>query len=168
VCGPRSYLANEEKYKEIKAEILGGSSSEGEEASDEEASGSESEEDGEAAPSAATKESMDIQDMTLTNLTTLRKQIYLTIMSSLDFEECAHKMLKLTIKPGQENELANMIIECCSQVGPCALPCLVLCACHGSRFFVANSTIIQPKFFARFGCAGMGAGVQIFRYLTRG
>ena len=36
-------------------------------------------------------------------------------MSSLNFEECAHKLLKLAIEPGQEIELVNMIIECCSQ-----------------------------------------------------
>ena len=43
-----------------------------------------------------------IVDMTETNLVTLRRVIYLTIQSSLDFEECAHKMLKINLKPGQE------------------------------------------------------------------
>ena len=40
--------------------------------------------------------------MTETNLVALRRVIYLTIQSSLDFEECAHKMLKINLKPGQE------------------------------------------------------------------
>ena len=51
---------------------------------------------------AATKKQMEITDMTNTNLVTFRKTVYLTIMSSLDFEECAHKLLKMTIKPGLE------------------------------------------------------------------
>lgn len=33
---------------------------------------------------------------------TLRRTIYLTIQSSLDYEECAHKLLKMQLKPGQE------------------------------------------------------------------
>jgi pre-mRNA-splicing factor CWC22 len=45
---------------------------------------------------------MQIKDMTQTNLVTLRRTIYLTIMSSLDFEECAHKLLKMTAQPGLE------------------------------------------------------------------
>ena len=48
------------------------------------------------------QEKMEIQDNTETNLTALRRIIYLTIQSSLDFEECAHKMLKMEFKPGQE------------------------------------------------------------------
>ena len=36
-------------------------------------------------------------------------------MSSVDFEECAHKLLKLSIREGQEMELCNMVIECCMQ-----------------------------------------------------
>jgi pre-mRNA-splicing factor CWC22 len=42
-----------------------------------------------------------IQDQTNTNLVNLRRAIYLTIMSSLNFEECAHKLLKLDIQPGE-------------------------------------------------------------------
>ena len=80
-------------------DVLGGggsdseSSSSGEEDSDDDDNdeGNE-EEDGE----------MKIQDETQMNTMTLRRTIYLTIMSSLSFEECAHKMLQMTIKPGQE------------------------------------------------------------------
>ena len=36
-------------------------------------------------------------------------------MSSLDVEECSHKLMKLQIRPGQEVELCTMLIECCSQ-----------------------------------------------------
>ena len=44
---------------------------------------------------------LEISDQTGTSELVLRRQIYLTIMSSLDFEECAHKLLK-TMKEGQE------------------------------------------------------------------
>ena len=54
-------------------------------------------------------------DNTGAALTELRKVIYLTIMSCVDFEECGHKLLKLNIPIGFEIELCNMIVECCSQ-----------------------------------------------------
>ena len=43
-----------------------------------------------------------IIDNTETNMVALRRTIYLTIQSSLDFEECAHKLMKMELKPGQE------------------------------------------------------------------
>jgi len=58
---------------------------------------------------------MDIVDMTETDLINLKKSIYLTIMNSLDFEECAHKLMRLNIPRGAEKELASMLVECCSQ-----------------------------------------------------
>lgn len=58
---------------------------------------------------------MEIQDETNTALTNLRRNIYLTIMSSVDFEECTHKLMKLNVSAGQQRELCNMVIECCSQ-----------------------------------------------------
>lgn len=48
------------------------------------------------------KEKTTIIDQTETNLISLRRTIYLTIQSSLDFEECAHKLMKMQLKPGQE------------------------------------------------------------------
>jgi pre-mRNA-splicing factor CWC22 len=56
-----------------------------------------------------------IQDMSEKDLIHLRRTIYLTIMSSATFEECAHKLSKMDIPTGKEMELINMIIECCSQ-----------------------------------------------------
>ena len=95
--------SNEEKYKQIRDDVLGGHGSSSDSSSSE-GSGSE-EDDGE----------MKIQDKTQTNTLALRCTIYLTIMSGLSFEECAHKMLQMNIKPGQEYDAASMIIECCSQ-----------------------------------------------------
>ena len=37
----------------------------------------------------------------------LRRTIYLTIRSALDLEEAVYKLLKLNIKPGQEDELCT-------------------------------------------------------------
>ncbi|EIW71737.1 hypothetical protein TREMEDRAFT_38044 [Tremella mesenterica DSM 1558] len=102
------FLDNEEKYEQIKKEILGDSDDEeGESGSDE----TESDEEDEAiAPEKA-----GITDMTETNLINLRKTIYLTIMNSLNFEEAVHKLMKVNIPEGREIELCNMIVECCSQ-----------------------------------------------------
>ncbi|KAJ8452536.1 hypothetical protein Cgig2_000125 [Carnegiea gigantea] len=58
---------------------------------------------------------MQIKDATETNLINLRRTIYLTIMSSVDFEEAGHKLLKIKLEPGQEMELCIMLLECCSQ-----------------------------------------------------
>lgn len=58
---------------------------------------------------------MAIQDQTETNLVNLRRTIYLTIMSSMDFEEAGHKLMKIELAPGQEMEIVTMLIECCSQ-----------------------------------------------------
>ncbi len=36
-------------------------------------------------------------------------------MSGLTFEETGHKLMKIELAPGQEFEVASMILECCSQ-----------------------------------------------------
>lgn len=56
-----------------------------------------------------------IIDNTDTNLVALRRTIYLTIHSSLDFEECAHKLMRMELKPGQEIELCHMFLDCCAE-----------------------------------------------------
>ena len=98
---------HEAAYKKIKAEILG------------EASGSEDENEGSDESSdeeeAEEERQMEIKDQTNTDLVNLRRTIYLTIMSSIDFEESVHKLMKINLPPGQEPELPSMIIECCSQ-----------------------------------------------------
>jgi pre-mRNA-splicing factor CWC22 len=65
--------------------------------------------------SSSSSAPMEIVDLSETDLVNLRRTIYLTIMSSVDFEECAHKLLKMSIPKGAEVELCNMLIECCSQ-----------------------------------------------------
>lgn len=108
------FTQSEAKYKEIKHEILGDSS-------DDEGSGSggsdedDEDEEDEVDTGINADGTVEIHDKTETNLVNLRRTIYLTIMSALDFEEAVHKLLKMQIAPGQESELCNMIIECCSQ-----------------------------------------------------
>ncbi|KAJ5769795.1 uncharacterized protein N7511_001846 [Penicillium nucicola] len=97
---------HEEAYKKLKAEILGEDSDE-----DDEDGSDESEEE----ESDTEEQQMDIKDQSNTNLVNLRRTIYLTIMSSIDFEECCHKLMKINLPVGLEPELPSMIIECCSQ-----------------------------------------------------
>ena len=58
---------------------------------------------------------VQVQDLTEADLVHLRRTIYLTIMSSATFEECAHKLASIDIPEGREEELVNMLLECCAQ-----------------------------------------------------
>ncbi|KAK0461468.1 armadillo-type protein [Armillaria novae-zelandiae] len=78
------YIKNEERYKDIKAEILG-------EESDEE-SGSDESSDSDDEEVAESKEG--IEDRTETNLVNLRRTIYLTIMNALVYEEAVHETVE--------------------------------------------------------------------------
>ena len=117
---------NERLWGKIRAEILGGEESSGNEAggSGESETESGSEADEEEEDEANDRQLVVVDDKKLTtvvhdlseqDLIHLRRTIYLTIMSSASFEECAHKLSKLTIPEGRESELVNMLIECCSQ-----------------------------------------------------
>jgi pre-mRNA-splicing factor CWC22 len=118
------YLQNEEQWSKIRGEVLGLNGD------------SDADDDGTADDDATTDGSSDnadqdrnnaqivpveekatqiIQDLTEADLVHLRRTIYLTIMSSATFEECAHKLAKIEIPVGREEELINMLIECCSQ-----------------------------------------------------
>ncbi|KIW17146.1 pre-mRNA-splicing factor cwc22 [Exophiala spinifera] len=100
---------HEEAYRKLKAEILG------EDSGDEEDAGSSDDDESSDDEEAEQERAMEIKDQTNTNLVNLRRTIYLTIMSSLDFEEACHKLMKVQLPAGQEPELPSMIIECCSQ-----------------------------------------------------
>ena len=92
------YEENEERYAELKAEILGEGSDEESGESDE----SGSEEDSEEGSEDEEEKRMEIQDKTNADVIELRRKIYLTVMSSVDYEECCHKLMKLNIQEGQE------------------------------------------------------------------
>ena len=102
------YEEHEEAYRKLKSEILGEGDGEDD---DEYESGSGSE----SGPEDAAERELEIKDQTNTDLVNLRRTIYLTIMSSIDFEEACHKLMKITLPAGQESELPSMIVECCSQ-----------------------------------------------------
>lgn len=93
-----TFLDDEKAYENLKTNILGAESSEDEDNSDA-ASDDEDDEDDEDEDE---DEMMKITDETETNLVNLRRTIYLTIMSSVDFEEAGHKLLKIKLEPGQE------------------------------------------------------------------
>lgn len=103
------FEAHEEAYRKLKSEILG--EADGEDDGDEYESGSGSE----SGPEETAERELEIKDQTNTDLVNLRRTIYLTIMSSIDFEEACHKLMKITLPAGQESELPSMIVECCSQ-----------------------------------------------------
>lgn len=76
----------------------------------------------------------------------LRRTIYLVIMSSVDYEECCHKLLKLNIREGQEMELCNMILECCMQ----ERTYLRFYGLLAQRFCLINAELYAPKFLELF------------------
>ncbi|XP_020521154.1 pre-mRNA-splicing factor CWC22 homolog [Amborella trichopoda] len=90
------YLEHEKAYEELKKDILG------DESSDEEGSDKGSDDEDEEETDEEEEEKLQIKDETETNLVNLRRTIYLTIMSSVDFEEAGHKLLKIKLEPGQE------------------------------------------------------------------
>ena len=56
-----------------------------------------------------------IDDFTGDELKLFKRKVYLIIVSSLSFEECAHKLVKSNIPEHYEMELCRMILECCAQ-----------------------------------------------------
>jgi pre-mRNA-splicing factor CWC22 len=112
-----NYIENEEKYKAIKAEILGEGSSDDESGSEE--GDSEDDEEGTfenpllASPpkhASAVLEKEGIEDRTETNLVNLRRVIYLTIMNALNYEEAVHKLLKVQLQEGEEVWLCYLLL----------------------------------------------------------
>lgn len=99
---------HEEAYRRLKAEILG-------EGSDDDEDGDDESEDSDEDEEKQEEKQLEIKDQSNTDLVNLRRIIYLTIMSSIDPEECCHKLMKVKLPAGQEPELPSMIIECCSQ-----------------------------------------------------
>jgi pre-mRNA-splicing factor CWC22 len=102
---------HESQYKEIRHEIIG-----------------ESDEENEPAGGSLEEEQVEPEDQQQTAVTGLeeeekqaadvayRRQVYLTIMSSANFEECAHKLMKM-LQEGREvcicfvNRFSHFILE---------------------------------------------------------
>uniref|UniRef100_I3JIJ5 Pre-mRNA-splicing factor CWC22 homolog n=1 Tax=Oreochromis niloticus TaxID=8128 RepID=I3JIJ5_ORENI len=84
------FLENEEKYKTIKKDILDeGSSDSGEEGDGSDDDDDDDEDENEEEGDGET--------------------------NNLDFEECAHKLIKMDFPESQTKELCNMILDCCAQ-----------------------------------------------------
>jgi pre-mRNA-splicing factor CWC22 len=118
------YDENERMWAKIRMEVLGddsgeeggdGDSETGSSGSDEEEEEEQEENQQQLALVEDNKKTTAVHDLSEQDLVNLRRTIYLTIMSSASFEECAHKLAKMTIPEGRESELVNMLIECCSQ-----------------------------------------------------
>ncbi|MEN2499347.1 MAG: pre-mRNA-splicing factor cwc22, variant 2 [Marteilia pararefringens] len=91
------FVINESKYQEIRREVLGDS-----ESSDEEEEFSDDDDAASGAGSFSSEhDENEIQDNTDANMIAMRRTIYLTVNSSLDCDECVHKIMKLNIKPTQ-------------------------------------------------------------------
>lgn len=110
------FMENEEKYKALKKEILDEGDSDSETGQDAGSSEEDEEEEGEDEEEVDEEgQKVTIHDKTEVNLVSFRRTIYLAIQSSLDFEECAHKLLKMDFPESQTKELCNMILDCCAQ-----------------------------------------------------
>lgn len=117
---PEVYFHEESKWNSIRNQLMGISASDNEGAASDssadselEESASDAEEEGEP-PSTTTEANTVIRDSTSQDLVNLRKTVYLCIMSSLNYEECVHKLLKLNIREGEEMEICTMLIDCCA------------------------------------------------------
>lgn len=91
---------NEKKYTAIRVDILG-------EVDDGNISRlvstpQEDQNESEELEAISSPPTVVIRDKTNTNIINLRKAVYLTVMSSLEFEECCHKLLKLSVPGGLE------------------------------------------------------------------
>ena len=94
-----NFEQTEAEWDELKKEILGEQADAlagegGLQADDDESS---SEIDSEEEKEVNRQQIYDFSEKDLVNL---RRTIYLVIMSSLDFEDCCHKLLKLQIRSG--------------------------------------------------------------------
>jgi pre-mRNA-splicing factor CWC22 len=104
---------NEAEWDEIKKEILGEETIIGLKRAQQYIDGNSDEEEDEEE--IAENQVSYIQNMTKDELLRLKEKIYLTISNSIDFEECAHKLLKLALPDDQLEEMTNMVVDCCSQ-----------------------------------------------------
>ncbi|EME30286.1 Pre-mRNA-splicing factor CWC22 [Galdieria sulphuraria] len=112
------YDENEMRYAEIREEILGKEEEDNEEEEEEEEDNDDAIVNTEENDTKADEATTVIHQGTDMELIQFRRSVYLTIMSSLSFEEGAHKLVKLMNEGNNQQrqyELCSMIIECCSQ-----------------------------------------------------
>lgn len=112
------------QYEILRREILGDDEDTGADGGDQNDDYGEGEDDsapmmgGDSAEAIAAEQ--HIEDFTEQDLTAMRKQMYLTIMSSATADEITHKLLKMSQSGGRQMEnaakrhMCNMLIETCS------------------------------------------------------
>ncbi|KAL8437372.1 hypothetical protein ACSSS7_000967 [Eimeria intestinalis] len=111
---PDEYESDEKKWTALSKEILGEESTDSNASSEDSEAETSSEEEVEEQPQEGGEKKVQIKDMTDQDIVNLRKTIYLCIMSSLNAEECVHKILKMNISEDLEMEVAVMLIDCCA------------------------------------------------------
>lgn len=97
----------QKKYQDLCHEILNTYSDDGDDEDSEEDDFCEKQ-----TPAISQPGPVDVNN---TNSKFLRQKIFMTVHSSLDFEECAQK-LELLLEPGQEKELCQMFLDCCVEM----------------------------------------------------
>ncbi|KAI3645890.1 hypothetical protein MP228_008818 [Amoeboaphelidium protococcarum] len=128
-----NYAGNEQQYEDIKREILGEEDEDDVDEHkeddtlrsevdqsitlDEQNSSVQQQQQNESdvQPTTTQDGKVVIYDKTDAESVALRKKIYLTLRSSLDFEEACHKLLLLKLKLGQDQLVSAMVIECAYQ-----------------------------------------------------
>ena len=103
---------HEREYDAIRREILA-EESDGE--NEEEAGATNEQIQDHGGIEIKSNDQLKIEDQTDMANAALRRTLYLTIMSSASFEECAHKIMKIKMKSGDERIVCKMILECCMQ-----------------------------------------------------
>jgi len=99
-----NFEINEQKYRDIKIEILGF-----------DPNANESDDEGDLDEEEAVPKAEIVENMTEEEVQNFKRTIYGIIMSSLNFEESAHKLLRSGLLRNHEMEFCSMLIECCGQ-----------------------------------------------------
>ncbi|KAI6661063.1 Pre-mRNA-splicing factor CWC22-like protein isoform X1 [Oopsacas minuta] len=92
------FLQNNEKYEQLKAAILG--------------DGNEGETEGSGDDESSDEDKGEILDNTSTNMDQFKRTMYLTLMSSINYEETVHKIICMKLPSGSERQVLDMIQEC--------------------------------------------------------
>ncbi|VEL10097.1 unnamed protein product [Protopolystoma xenopodis] len=114
----RASFVEEESGDEEDSDAESGSNADDEKNESDGAYENDSDADARAQAGASTgndQHKQQIIDQTETNLLHLRRTIYLMLQSSISADEAAHRLLQLKIQPGDEYEVASMVLDCCAQ-----------------------------------------------------
>lgn len=112
-----SWTETEAKYADFK-DGLGINQSSSDESESESDNDSDDEVDEMSSQEAEQKEvKIKIEDKTQADIIKFRGMVYSTIKASISHEEVVHKLLKAKIDPALNDELCQMIIDCCGQTG---------------------------------------------------